>query len=154
MTDRSSLRLNLDIYGVYRSDPGWIYFIKNAELLKVGKTKNPKRRIYGEAKTWLPNLEIIGVKPFWNVSILERKLHEGFAQNWHAGEWFHFPNQLDYDLVTEGFREFCDDNRDLNSIEFIYWFNGSGLAEVAIERHRQNLSLREWKRLASTGELG
>lgn len=150
MTKENTFRYNLDIFGVPRNDPGWIYIVKNGELLKVGRTKNPKRRIFGEARTWLPNIEIIGIKPFWNVRVLERRLHEGLAQYWHAGEWFNFPDQLDYDLVTEGFCEFYDNDRDSNSVDFVYWFNSSGLAEVAVERHRQKLSLRKWKLLASS----
>ena len=151
MTDRRRFRPNLDIFGVPRKDPGWVYIIKNGEILKVGKTKNPRRRVFGEAKTWLPELEIIGVKPFWNIGCVERMLHEGLAQFWYAGEWFHFPKNYYYEYLTEGFREFYDDDRDLNSVDFIYWFNGSGLEDVASERYRLRLSLSQWKRLASSG---
>lgn len=151
MTDRRRFRPNLNIFGVPRKDPGWIYIIKNGEILKVGKTKNPKRRVFGEAKTWLPELEIIGVKPFWNIRHVERMLHEGFAQFWHAGEWFRFPKNDGYEFVAEDFREFYDDDRDWNSVDFIFWFNSSGFGEVASERYSQKRSLRQWQRLASSG---
>ncbi len=150
MTDKNRPRLNLDIFGVPRRDPGWVYIIRTGELLKVGKTKNPRRRLFGEAKTWLPELEIIGVKPFWNFGYVERMLHEGLAQFWHAGEWFRFPKNYDYEFLTEGFREFYDDDRDLNSVDFIYWFNSSGMDESSIERHSHKLSLRQWKCYASS----
>ena len=150
MTDKSQFRPNLDIFGVPRNDPGWVYIIKNGELLKVGKTKNPRRRVFGEAKTWLPELEIIGIKPFWNIGHVERMLHEGLAQFWYAGEWFHFPKNYNYEFLTEEFRGFYDDDRDSNSVDFIYWFNSSGMGEVARERYSQKLSLRQWKRWASS----
>ena len=141
---RSSFRPNLDIFGVPRIDPGWIYIFKNADLLKVGKTNDPSRRIR-EARTWLPDMQIVGVKPFWNVSHLERTLHEGCASFWHAGEWFRVDDPNDYELLIEGFSEFYDEDRDMNSVDFIYWWNSSGFAEFSIERCRQNMSLKKWK---------
>jgi hypothetical protein len=148
MTDRSSFRPNLSIFGVRRIDPGWIYLIKSAELLKVGKTKNLERRIR-EAKTWIPDLEIIGVKPFWEISYIERTLQIGLAQNWHAGEWFSFSEKLDYELITEGFREFYDKDKDMNSVDFIYWYNDIGLGDIAAEWGSRGISPRQWKRDAA-----
>ncbi|WP_454616949.1 GIY-YIG nuclease family protein [Bradyrhizobium cenepequi] len=137
-------RYNLDIFGVPRADPGWIYIFKNEELLKVGKTTDSKRRLR-EARTWLPNIQILGIKPFWNVSQIERTFHEGCAPFWHAGEWFKIDDVNDYRLLIEGFQEFYDEDRDSNSVDFIYWWNSSGFAEFSIERSRQNISLRKWK---------
>lgn len=148
MADRSSFRPNLRIFGVRRIDPGWVYLIKNAGLLKVGKTKNPEHRIRN-AKTWAPDLEIIGIKPFWDIGYIERALHIGLAQNWHAGEWFSFSEKLDYELITEGFREFYEKDRDMNSVDFIYWYNSSGLGEIAAEWESRGISLHKWKREAS-----
>ena len=142
---RSKFRPNLDIFGVPRLDPGWIYIVKNGDLLKVGKTNDPKRRLR-EARTWLPDLEVVGIKPFWNISRLERTFHEGCAQFWQAGEWFRVWDQNDYQLLAEGFTAFYDEDRDMNSVNFIYWWNGSGFAELSIERDRQNMSLTRWKR--------
>jgi hypothetical protein len=137
-------RYNLDIFGVPRRDPGWIYIFKNEGLLKVGKTTDPKRRLR-EARTWIPTVEILGIKPFWNVSSIEQTLHEGCAPYWHAGEWFRidFPN--DYELLVDGFQEFYDEDRDSNSVDFIYWWNSSGFAEFSMERSHQGISLKKWK---------
>ena len=30
------------------------------------------------------------MKPFWNISVLERMIHEGLSDSWHKGEWFKF----------------------------------------------------------------
>ena len=38
MEKMSELRPNLKISGVPRKDPGWIYMIKNGDLIKLGKT--------------------------------------------------------------------------------------------------------------------
>ena len=59
----SEFRPNLDIFGVRRNDAGWLYLMKSGDLFKIGKTKNPKRRIR-DAQTWIPDIEIIAMKPF------------------------------------------------------------------------------------------
>jgi len=141
---RNANRYNLDAFGVARVDPGWAYIVKNEGLLKIGKTKDPKRRMR-EAQTWLPAIQILGIKPFWNFSEIERTLHEGCAQFWHAGEWFNVEEANDYELLVSGFQEFYDEDRDSNSVDFIYWWNSSGFAEFSIERRSQNVSLKKWK---------
>jgi hypothetical protein len=115
-------------------------------MLKVGKTTNPKRRAR-DARTWLPDVDIIAFKPFWEIGRLERTMHAGLANLWHRGEW-HSVDEIDCQFLVDGFREFYDDDRDMNSVDFIYWFNGSGLAEVAVEGNSRRLSLREWQREA------
>src|SRR6202022_1548251 len=71
-----------------RLDPGWIYAVRSGNAIKVGKTADPRRRLLREANTWSPNqLEIIGVKPFWNIRRLEYSLHTALAEHWHRGEW-------------------------------------------------------------------
>ncbi len=86
--DRSDFRPDLKIFGVSKIDPGWVYLVKNGELLKLGKTKNPKKRLECDAKTWLPDMEIIAVKPFWGMSFVERRLHTALADYWYDGEWY------------------------------------------------------------------
>lgn len=54
-------------------DAGWLYILRNNDLLKIGKTKNPKRRLR-EACTWLPDGELVGVEPFWCIHEFERTL--------------------------------------------------------------------------------
>src|SRR5215510_12740181 len=99
----SSFRPDLDIFGVQRSDPGWLYVVKNGSLFKVGKTTNPDRRLFKDAKTWLPDMQIVGVKPFWGIRYLERTLHSGLANHWYSGEWHRFPDD-NYDWFFEDFQ--------------------------------------------------
>jgi hypothetical protein len=116
---QSDFRPNLDIFGVPRSDPGWLYIVKNGKRFKVGKTINPKGRLL-QARTWLPEMEVVGVKPFWNISNLERQLLSGLAQFWKSGEWHEFPGDT-YDFLFDDFRGFYEEDRDMNSVDFIYW---------------------------------
>lgn len=140
-----------EIFGVARRDPGSLYIFESRGRFKVGKTSNPRLRIK-EARTWVPDIRILGIKPFWEVSSLERLLHSGLAQFWIGGEWFQFPDDT-YDFLFEGFDEFHDgpdpDDRDWNSIDFTYWFNSSGMDELALEQDWQKLSLRRWLKEAS-----
>jgi hypothetical protein len=125
---------------VPKKDPGYIYIVEDRGRYKIGKSKCAGHRLKA-ARTWLPDMNLIGCKPFWNVSRIERDLHVGFSMGWYAGEWFKFDMEEDRDLLLEGFLAFSDTNRDMNSVDFIYWFNGDGMAEFVIERSRQNLSL-------------
>src|SRR5258708_28025831 len=99
MAEKSSkFRPNLDAFGVHGHEPGWLYVVKNGPLFKIGKTTNPIRRVLKEARTWLPNLDVVGVKPFWNIGQLERQLHSGIANFWYSGEWHQFPDDT-YDWL-------------------------------------------------------
>jgi hypothetical protein len=146
---RSAFRPNLDIFGVPQLDPGWLYIVKDGARFKVGKTTNPKRRLLA-ARTWLPHIEIVGVKPFWNISELERQLLSGLAQFWTSGEWHEFPDDS-YDFLFDDFREFYDEDRDMNSVDFIYWINSSGMGELLMEHGNRKISLRKWQREAGDG---
>jgi len=147
---RSEFRPNLDIFGVPRVDPGWLYIVKNGDLFKIGKTTNPKRRLFREARTWLPDIKLVGVKPFWNIGKLERQLHSGLAQFWYSGEWHQFPDDT-YEWLFEDFSNFYDEDRDMNSVDFIYWVNGSGMSELIMEQNHRRISLRRWQREAGAG---
>jgi hypothetical protein len=100
--DWSEFRPNSKIFGGVKRDPGWLYLMKAGDLFKIGKTTNPKRRIR-DALTWSPDIEVVAMKPFWNISELERMIHEGLADCWHRGEWFKF---LDDDM--QDFMVGCD----------------------------------------------
>src|SRR5688572_3471824 len=85
--------LDLSHFGVPRLDPGWIYAVRIENKIKVGKTTDPERRLLREANTWSPDdLEIVGVKPFWNIRKLEYSLHSALVEHWHRGEWHKFEN--------------------------------------------------------------
>jgi hypothetical protein len=147
MTSTGEWRPNLAHFGVQPTDPGWIYAVKNGQFVKVGKTKDPNRRLLGEARTWAPDLEVIGVKPFWNISRVERSLHAGLAEHWHRGEWHKFDDANVYwlNFFTEAFKEFSDNDRDMNSVNFGYWMQGTNYAEFAYARHQHKMSLRQWQ---------
>lgn len=130
----------IPVWNIGRNDPGSIYVIESLGRYKIGKTTDATARLRA-AKTWLPDMQLKGCKPFWNVTVLERQLHIGFARCWYAGEWFNFENEEDRDLLLDGFLAFSDSDRDRNSIDFIYWMSGDGMAEFVRERHQQRLSI-------------
>lgn len=138
--DRAKFRPDLRVFGVIKEDPGYIYIAEDRGLLKIGKSKSAEHRMRA-AKTWLPNMKLVGSKPFWNFSDVERDLHAGFSRSWYAGEWFQFEDKTDRDILIKGFLEFSDTDMDMNSVDFIYWFNSNGMAEFIIERDYQRLSL-------------
>ncbi|WP_417832418.1 GIY-YIG nuclease family protein [Terasakiella sp.] len=148
MVDENKPNPCRDIWGITQEDPGWIYIIKNGDLYKIGKTTNPKKRIQ-EARTWVPDLEVLAVKPFWQVSVVEQHIHQGLAQYWYDREWFRIVDEGIYESVIETFQDFYDDNRDSNAINFIYWYNGSGMPDLLSLRHQRKESIREFQRNAS-----
>jgi len=139
MTHPVKYQPKLNKFGVTPIDPGWIYVFKDGERFKIGKTTSPERRIR-EAKTWLPDMKIIGVKPFWGISHHEKCLHIGLASFWYEGEWIYIPADDPYDTFLEEFGQFCENSRDKNSISFIYWYNSIGMAEYSIEYSHQKIS--------------
>jgi hypothetical protein len=143
--DWSEFRPNLNIFGVAKRDPGWLYLMRAGDLFKIGKTKNPKRRIR-DALTWSPDIEVVAMKPFWNISALERMIHEGLSDSWHKGEWFKFLDDDMQDFMVEGLCGFYELDRDMNSVDFIYWYNGSGMVEFQIERDSRGVSLKRFQR--------
>ena len=145
MIDVSQLDTRISVWGILRSDPGYIYVLEHSGRYKIGRSKRPEQRIR-EAQTWLPDLKVIGSKPFWNVSYVERCLHVGFSRDWYSREWFEFADEADRDFFLEGFEEFSDDHVDRNSIDFIYWMNGGGMAEFVMELEKQQLSVKAFQR--------
>jgi hypothetical protein len=65
MDDWSAFRPDLRIFGVQKNDPGWIYLVGYADLFKIGKTRNPQKRLR-DALTWNPDMQVVAIKPFWN----------------------------------------------------------------------------------------
>lgn len=94
-------------------------------------------------------MTLIGCKPFWNAAHIERCFHTGFCRNWYHGEWFKFSDENDKQILLEGFVAFSDTDRDWNSIDFIYWFNGDGMAEFIHELNHQGLTLPRFLRQES-----
>ena len=133
-------------FGIPKNDAGFIYAVKTGNLVKIGKTADPKRRLLREAKTWSPEeLEIVGVKPFWNVSKIEYSLHSALAEFWHRGEWHNFKDEYWRNFFLNRFRNFSDHNRDANSVEFIYWMNSDNYVEAINMQAEHKMSLRQWQ---------
>lgn len=141
----------MPVWGIRRADSGYIYIIESHGRYKVGKTKRTENRLKA-ARTWLPDINLIGIKPFWGVSHHERLLHIGFASYWYSGEWFNFDGDDDArDLLIDGFTAFTDDNPDRNSVDFVYWYNGEGMAEFLMEMDRHKVSLPKFQKQESAG---
>lgn len=139
----------MPVWKITRVDPGYIYVIEHHGQYKIGKTRRTKERLKA-AKTWLPDMNLIGLKPFWGMSHHERLLHKGFAFYWYSGEWYKFEGDDDArDLLLDGFTAFSDDNPDNNYRDFIYWYNGDGMAELVMAMHEQKRSLRKFQQQES-----
>lgn len=136
-------KINPTLFGVSRVDSGYLYLIENGRLLKIGKTRNPKKRMR-EAKTWLPTLNVLGIKPFWSYSALEQFLQLGLSRYWVDGEWFDIDEPEFREFFIAEFVAYSDTDRDSNSVNFIYSMNGSGMSEFVMEKGRQGLSRRKF----------
>ncbi|MEH2475947.1 hypothetical protein V1281_002880 [Nitrobacteraceae bacterium AZCC 2161] len=148
-TQPSSFKVDPSHFGVRRDDGGWIYAVRTGQYVKVGKTTDPSRRLLREAKTWCPEaLDEIIAKPFWDISRLEYSLHAALAEHWHRGEWHKFEDPYWLSFFLDAFREFKDgeDERDRNSVDFIYWMNGTNYSEIVSAHCESNLSLRQWQK--------
>lgn len=144
----------MPVWNLHREDPGFIYIVESQGKYKIGKSKGAQKRL-SAAKTWLPDMKLIGQKPFWRMSHHERCLHTGFARYWYSGEWFDFTGDDDArDLLLEGFTAFRDEDPDRNSVDFIYWFNGDGMAEFLIEQASQKLPLPKFQKQESINKKG
>lgn len=135
-------------------NPGFIYVVENAGRYKIGSSKTKDARIRN-AKTWLPDMVVIGVKPFWDYKEKERLLHVGNAMCWYDGEWFVPFDEAFQDYFVDEFKAFSDTDINRNSVNFVYWYNGSGMAEFAMEQNRQGMSLRKFqKQETGVGKMG
>jgi hypothetical protein len=126
-------------------NPGFVYVIESAGKFKIGSSKTRSDRIRN-AKTWLPDMTIIGVKPLWNYKEKERLLHVGNAMCWYDREWFIPYDDAFNEYFVEEFKAFSETDINRNSVDFVYWFNGSGMAEFVIEQNRQSMGLRKFQR--------
>jgi hypothetical protein len=128
-------------------NPGWLYILKHGSLFKIGKTTNPMRRLR-QAQTWLPDGEVIGMKPFWCIDEFEGTLLCGIANCWYSGEWHKSPDESWSDFLIHGFRMFDDQDRNKNTVDFGYWIGSSGMGELVSEQNHRRVSLRRWQREA------
>ena len=68
------------------------------------------------------------------------------AQWWYEGEWFHPGNDPYLEDFLFNFRAFSDDDaqRDMNSVNFVYWMHD--MMEIAMERAYRGQTLRAFQR--------
>ncbi len=57
----------MPVWNLHRVDPGFIYIVENHGKYKIGKSKRARIRL-SAAKTWLPDMKLVGHKPFGDVS--------------------------------------------------------------------------------------
>jgi hypothetical protein len=151
MIDREPTRI--PVWQIPRVNAGYIYVIEAGTRLKIGKGRQRESRLRA-ARTWLPDMTLVGVKPFWNVDDCEKDLHEGLAQWWYSGEWFDFKGDPYLESFIADFKAFSDDEafRDQNSVNFLYWMHE--FLEIAAERVSRNQRLRPFQRGVSEVKKG
>ncbi|MFC2254752.1 hypothetical protein ACETRX_34420 [Labrys portucalensis] len=72
----------MPVWLIRRVDSGYIYIVEHHGQYKIGKTTRTKQRMLA-AQIRLPNMHLIGFKPFWGMSHHERRLHTGFVRSWY-----------------------------------------------------------------------
>jgi len=138
----------MPVWQVQRVDPGYLYVIEDKGRFKIGKSRSTKERLKA-AKTWLPDMALIGFKPFWGMSHNERLLHASLSRFWYAGEWFSFEGEDEMrEWFIENFNAFSDEDPDVNSVNFTYWCH-DGMLDLQDEMNRQNLTLPKFQRQES-----
>lgn len=125
------------------ADPGYIYLMRDRGRYKVGRTKSPKHRLR-VAKTWIPDIEVIGLKPFWFHKELEAYVHVGLATFAYKGEWFDFEGDEFEETFINEFKFFADHNPISNTRSFTYFVNGTGMNELTLEWSCQGNSKRRF----------
>ncbi len=123
---------SLGNFGISSGDPGYIYVIRSGPRLKIGRSMDRTSRLR-QARTWLPDGEILGVKPFWNHQIVERNIQLGLAMFWYKGEWYDFKGDAFEGSFIDEFMAFDDSDINRNSIDFIYFMSSSGMSEYTLE---------------------
>jgi len=74
-------------------------------------------------------------------------LHAALAEHWHRGEWHKFDDPYWLTFFLNAFDEFKNEERerDLNSVNFIYWMNGTNYAEAIHMQCEHRMSLDTWR---------
>jgi hypothetical protein len=78
-----------------RSDsPGFVYFIRNGDVVKIGRTKNVENRLKQISSAIPPGQEcVLEMSQFVDNSVrAEKDLHDFFADSRVGGEWFRLPD--------------------------------------------------------------
>lgn len=68
---------------------GYVYFFQDSALrVKIGQTKDPRRRLRSLSSGIGHRLTIIGVMPSDDAPMEEAQVHRRFAEHRLVGEWF------------------------------------------------------------------
>ena len=124
-------------FGVHAGDAGYVYVVEHLGKYKIGRSTNPKKRIQ-EARTWIPDVAIVGVKPFWWHRGVEDAIHVGLAQFWKQSEWYDFDGDEFVEYFLDEFTAFSDDDINSNSVNFIYMMNGTGMADFTLAQSERS----------------
>lgn len=82
-----------------RNRDGYVYLLKSNGLFKIGKSKNPSKRITDISPKFPAEVEIVSVIKTKNMDSMESCLHNKFKDKRRLGEWFN--------LTTEDI-EYCN----------------------------------------------
>lgn len=72
------------------SKSGYVYFVENAGLVKIGRTKNIKRR-FKQFATTIPYARVLAVYKTLDMYEMEKQFHELYKRYRKRGEWFELP---------------------------------------------------------------
>ncbi|WP_171180773.1 GIY-YIG nuclease family protein [Ruegeria sp. HKCCD8929] len=108
----------LSFFGIAPVDPGYIYVLSAGNRLKIGRSKSKEARLR-QARTWLPECEVIGVKPFWNHRDTEKYLQFGMTRFWFKDEWYEFEGDEFEEWFLAEFQSFSDTDINSDSVDFI-----------------------------------
>ncbi|MGY3670932.1 GIY-YIG nuclease family protein (plasmid) [Marinovum sp. KMM 9989] len=131
------------------ADPGFIYLFSDRGRYKVGRTIAPEKRIKA-ARTWIPDIQVIGMKPFWFHSELESYIHVGLAAFAFDREWFDFEGDEFKQEFIDEFSFFKDEDPIGNTRSFAYFVNGTGMNGFTLDWSSQGCSKRQFLRDNST----
>ncbi|MDU0362484.1 hypothetical protein RWK44_18970 [Rhizobium sp. 25PS6] len=140
-------------FGVSADDPGYIYVIRSQSRWKIGRSTGKRDRLR-QARTWIPDGEVVGIKPFWNHRAVEKYLQLGLAMFWYKGEWYDFGDDEFEESFIEEFIAFDDVDISRNSIDFIYFMNSSGMSEYTFEFSQRKVSKASFQREESVNRGG
>lgn len=124
-------------------DPGFIYLLRDRGRYKVGRTTSPSYRLR-VARTWIPDIEILAMKPFWYHSEFESFIHVGLAMFAYKGEWFDYEGDEFEEIFISEFQYFTDEDPVRNTHSFPYFLNGTAMSEFTLEWSGRKVSKRRF----------
>lgn len=83
-------RLSPDIFKIHlpKDEVGYIYLVKTLGYIKIGITRDPKKRIDSIRNSLPVELSVIKVLPVKDYRVTERELHNKYIHKHVKNEWF------------------------------------------------------------------